>query len=170
MVVRFAASLLFLALLTMAVIVGVVYLFVTFAPSLSALYPRVQAGSYTDIINVVSITLIVISLLWYGYQLWRRRRIKSWYDKGMELARQERYEEALAAYEQAIAIIARIPHAWLNKGVTLVRLGRYDEALAAINHALKLDPTDPLAWNNKADILCENLKHYDEAIAVCDAA
>lgn len=164
-IVRSIVSLL-VGLLVAAGIIGAVYLVIAFVPPFRMLDPQQQMASFSSVLGIFAIATIAVSV----YLTWRRARAKAWFKTGPSLSREQSYREALDAYEQAIAIIARIPHAWLNKGVTLVRLGRYDEALAAINHALKLDPTDPLAWNNKADILCENLKHYDEAIAVCDAA
>lgn len=147
-------------------VIGIAYLVAAYVPPFRTSDPQQQAASASGVLGVFAIATIAVSV----YLMWRRARAKAWFKTGLSLTRERSYQEALAAYEQTIAIIPRSPHAWGNKGVTLVRLGRYDEALTAVDHALKLDPTDPLAWNNKADILCEDLKRYDDAIAVCDAA
>ncbi|MDW8120425.1 MAG: tetratricopeptide repeat protein, partial [Chloroflexota bacterium] len=47
------------------------------------------------------------------------------------LARLGRYQEALQAYDEAIALKRKFPEAWFNKGNVLVHLKRYQEALQA---------------------------------------
>ncbi len=43
----------------------------------------------------------------------------------------QRYEEALAACDQALHWDPQDAHAWIGKGATLYMLQRYEEALAA---------------------------------------
>ena len=50
---------------------------------------------------------------------------------GMALYKLERYQEALAAYEQATAMNPSFAAAWHNKGLLLRALGRNAEAEAA---------------------------------------
>ncbi len=71
------------------------------------------------------------------------------------------YDQALAAYEAAIAQEAMLVEAWSGKGATLLHLGHPQEALLAYDHALSLYPNDPDLWNSRANVLHE-LQRYDE--------
>jgi tetratricopeptide (TPR) repeat protein len=59
--------------------------------------------------------------------------------RGHTLSMLDRYEEALASYEQAIAIRPDWSWAWYRKAVMLAVLDRTDEALAAVEESLRLD-------------------------------
>jgi tetratricopeptide (TPR) repeat protein len=58
--------------------------------------------------------------------------------------------EAIAAYDQALAIKPDKHEALNNKGVDLSELGRKEEAIAAYDQALAIKPDDTSAWYNKA--------------------
>ena len=135
-------------------------------PFFSGWSPQQQSNVIVVVLGACAIVLV----MWSLYYRLKRARANAWFHQGLLDSREGRFEDALADYEHAIAIASKFPHAWMNKGVSLIRLGRYEEALPAVNHALTLDPTDSLAWNNKADLLCEYLNRYEEAVAVCDAA
>jgi tetratricopeptide (TPR) repeat protein len=93
----------------------------------------------------------------------------AWFHRGLELARQDRYREALAAFEQAIRLNPNHVGAWLGKGTVLALLGRYQEALAAFEQAIRLDPNDSDAWLAKGLALAE-LGRYQEALAAFEQA
>jgi exodeoxyribonuclease V alpha subunit len=61
-------------------------------------------------------------------------------------------EEALAAYQRALAIDPSIAWAWNNKVATLRDLGRPEEALPARGRALELAPTDQLLKDNRTKV------------------
>jgi tetratricopeptide (TPR) repeat protein len=82
---------------------------------------------------------------------------------------QEKYEEAVAAYDAALAIKPDDPDILGNKGIALRRLERIEEAIAAYDAALALKPDDPGALYNKGNALDE-LGRYEDAIAAYDAA
>ncbi len=52
----------------------------------------------------------------------------------------QRYDEALAAYDKALALDPRLTEAWLGRGAVLALLDRYDDAFAAYQQALAIDP------------------------------
>ena len=56
---------------------------------------------------------------------------KAWFNKGVDLAKLKRYEEAIEAYEKAIEINPKDDDAWFNKGVVVWELERYEEAIEA---------------------------------------
>src|SRR6266571_4683676 len=77
---------------------------------------------------------------------------EQWLDEGNLLSFYAplRYEEALAAYEQAISLDATDAQAYIGKGDILYDLKRYEEALLTYEQALRLDPTSAEAADSKA--------------------
>lgn len=80
---------------------------------------------------------------------------QQWLDEGRALYCLQKYDEALAAYEQAI----RLDHpnaavVYCNKGDTLYELKRYQEALVAFEQTIRLDPSFAFAYYCKGNVLC----------------
>jgi len=59
---------------------------------------------------------------------------------GVALAQQGRYDEALAAFEDAKRVAPDFATAHFNVGYTLLRMGREREAVAPLRRALEIDP------------------------------
>lgn len=106
----------------------------------------------------------LVAVLW----LVRRKEV-GFYNRGEKLKKLERYEEAIAAYEQAIKIQPKYYEAWYAKGYSLYRLQRYEEAIASYEKVIQLQPEEPMAWYIRGLILGE-LQRYEEAIASYDKA
>ena len=70
----------------------------------------------------------------------RARGAQDWYEEGFALTSEERYTEAVPAYEQAVALDSTLLNAWYYLGDALFRLGRYQEALLAFGNATAIDP------------------------------
>ena len=68
--------------------------------------------------------------------------------RGDVLARSGRFEEAVAAYREAIRAAPGDFGAWNNLGCALSDLGRTDEAAAAFEETLRLKPDHPTARKN----------------------
>ncbi len=81
----------------------------------------------------------------------------------------KRYEEALAALEQALRLDPNEAPAYIGRGGVLLNLKRYEEALAAFDQAIRLDPNGAPAYTVKGIALGE-LKRYEEALAAFDQA
>lgn len=79
------------------------------------------------------------------------------------------YEEAIAAYGEALQIKPDFHETPYSKGIALRKLGRYEEAIAAYDAALKVKLDNHEALHNKGNALGD-LGRYEEAIAVYDAA
>jgi tetratricopeptide (TPR) repeat protein len=90
------------------------------------------------------------------------------YSKSVDLANEGKYQEALTAADQALALNASplIPLIQTNRAGILVMLGRYDEAVSAADIALSargnLTTTFSIAYFNKGDAL-RHLGRTDEA-------
>jgi len=65
--------------------------------------------------------------------------------KGKILLEENKFEEALGFFEQALLLNQDDPELWNHKGVALRSIGRYDEALECFNKSLELDPRDKKA-------------------------
>jgi tetratricopeptide (TPR) repeat protein len=83
------------------------------------------------------------------------RRVVVWRNLGNVLRTQRRNEEALAAYERALAIQPDYASAWRNKGSLFRNQRRYAEALAAYDRALEIEPDYAYAWNGKGKTLSD---------------
>lgn len=75
----------------------------------------------------------------------------------------QKFEKALACYNQALNLRPDYSEAWNNKRSALFNLGRYEQALKAFDQALSLRPDFPDACSNKAVALM-NLDRTNEAI------
>lgn len=104
-----------------------------------------------------------------------------WLDKtklGLKLAgamtdlESQRYEQALAAFEQLLRLRLNFDFAatiYNNKAVALINLKRYQEALEACEQALRLFPYLAMAYVNKGTSLIE-LQRYEEGLAASEQA
>lgn len=91
------------------------------------------------------------------------------YEKGLMLFNQERYEESIAAFEEAINLKPKVAVAWISRGVALERLKLHNEALASHEQAIQLEPDNFLAWYNKG-VQLQELGRYPEAIVAHEYA
>ena len=95
--------------------------------------------------------------------------VDGWLCKGIALAGVDRHEEALAAYERALACLPDHLMTWYQKGVSLAALKRTTEALEAYEYALAIDPDFFLAWHGKA-IALAGIDRTGEALAAFERA
>jgi len=77
---------------------------------------------------------------------------KEWFEKGVDLAKLKRYEEAIKAYEKAIEINPKDDKAWYNKGFYLTKLKRYEEAIGAYEKAIEINPKEALGYSNMGEL------------------
>ncbi len=116
-----------------------------------------------------------------------------WINYGNELWRLFRYEEAITAFEEAIALQPNLAQAHYGKGISLeskefLRELQYleqpfteedepidldqataEQALTAFSKTTALDPNFELAWR-KQGVLLQELQRYPEALAAFDKA
>jgi tetratricopeptide (TPR) repeat protein len=93
-------------------------------------------------------------------------------NRGKALLALGRYEEALAAFEQALYMQSydnRSADSLHSKGLVLYALKRYEEALAAYDWGIRVDANCASIYTDKGNTLFM-LKHYEEALAVFEQA
>lgn len=94
-------------------------------------------------------------------------KVDKWLDNAQELFDQGQFVEALAAYEQCLALNPLNTDAWSNEGTTLFSLGRWEEALAAYEQCLSLDPKHTNALYNKG-LTLGYMNRTEEALAALE--
>ena len=92
-----------------------------------------------------------------------RGEASDWGSKGWHLEQLGRYEEALAALDQALALNPRDASAWTIRGEALANLNHQEEALSSFEQALTINPENADAWYNKG-IVSDGLEHHGEAL------
>jgi tetratricopeptide (TPR) repeat protein len=86
-----------------------------------------------------------------------------------DFRRQGQLEDALARYDQALAIQPGFFEALYNRGILLWEMKRDEEALASLEKAIALRPDHAATWNNRGNVL-RNLGRHQEALASFDQA
>jgi tetratricopeptide (TPR) repeat protein len=90
-----------------------------------------------------------------------------WRSRGLALSRLQKYNEAIASYERALAIKSNDDLALGSKGFALWKLGRREEAVTFYSQSLNIRPDNANTLNNRAAALI-GLKRYDEALKDVD--
>lgn len=106
---------------------------------------------------------------WMTFNSRKTRRAHHLFISGVRLVRQQCYDEALSAFEQAISLIPMYADAWWNKGSCLNRLGRIEEALVANERALEIRPQFAIAWFSKG-VYLSKLRYHQAAFVANDRA
>lgn len=81
--------------------------------------------------------------------------------------RQNRLDEAVAAYDHAIALTPDNPVVLANRALVLIQLDRFSDALASLDQALALLPENA-EFHHRRAIALRALNRFDEAIAAYD--
>ena len=94
------------------------------------------------------------------------------YTRGLSLRRLNQFDQALEAFDAAIARDQAFAEAHNARGIVLAGLGRAEDALVSFDHALKLKPDYAECCNNRGIVLQEvgrldaALASFDEALAL----
>ena len=97
------------------------------------------------------------------------RQALEWFDRGVKLEHLGRHQEAIAAFDSAIAIAPGLAFPWYVRGNALYELGHFAHAIDCYKKALELDPDYADAWNNLG-LSAFKLHHYTDALAAFDLA
>lgn len=92
--------------------------------------------------------------------------------RGCALCEQSQFTEALATFDQALALDSTYCTAWNNRANALCGLDRQAEALAAYDRAVALNPQYHQAWFNRGKLFADMgaygnaVESYNRAIAL----
>ncbi|MEY2858904.1 MAG: hypothetical protein RLZZ74_3217 [Cyanobacteriota bacterium] len=96
-----------------------------------------------------------------------------WNCKALTLYSLERYDAAIAAYDQSIKIEPQNIWLWNNRGEAYTGMMEYDRAIADFKKAVQLDPNRSFVpWNNLGKVYYQQKKYqqameaYNEALAI----
>ena len=93
---------------------------------------------------------------------------------GDTLRRAERWPEASAAYDKAVALVptaaANYWSVYFSRGISYERQGKWTEAEADFRKALELRPEEPQVLNYLGYSFLERGENFDEAIAMIETA
>jgi len=101
-------------------------------------YPSVIMGKITGLIVLLALVIPIITAGCIN----PAEDAREWNSKGETDHVMGRYEEAVAAYDQAVSLDPRFGKAWRNRGLSLSLLNRTTEAEESFQKALTIDPND----------------------------
>ena len=83
----------------------------------------------------------------------------------------KRFEEALAAYDEAIAVAPGAIEPLYNRGNVFADLARFEEALASYDQALAINADAPVVLNNRGLVLEElnrlgSIREFEKALKI----
>jgi tetratricopeptide (TPR) repeat protein len=74
-----------------------------------------------------------------------------WLERGDELFQQQRYRDAIAAYDHVIQFQPQDYLAWFKRGIALENLLSFSDAAASYDRVVQLQPEDYLAWYKRGN-------------------
>jgi eukaryotic-like serine/threonine-protein kinase len=86
------------------------------------------------------------------------------YNRANTLLFEERYSDALAAYDEVAEIFPNSAKTWYLRSFPLSKLKRFEEMLASCRKAVEIEPQFYEAWNCEG-LALDELGEYDRAIA-----
>lgn len=86
-----------------------------------------------------------------------------YFNQAEDASRQQRWSDAVEAYERAFEICESVPDAWCQYGLVLNNLGRFDDAEVAFRKSIELDPNLANAYGNLGVLLVRDMGRPDEA-------
>ncbi|HBB30302.1 MAG TPA: hypothetical protein DC064_00225, partial [Cyanobacteria bacterium UBA9273] len=89
------------------------------------------------------------------------------YHQGNQLQKAQHYEDAIAAYDQALKLNPNYCEAWYERGLTLEKLNQFEEAIASYQQTVQIKPDFYQAWYQQG-VVFNQLQQYQEALAAYD--
>jgi tetratricopeptide (TPR) repeat protein len=114
---------------------------------------------------LITAALVVISLAgWFFVNEYQRQNVENILERATIAYDNKNYKEAIALYDQVIALDPNNARAYNNRGIAYANLSNYEKAITDYTEAIKLDPNYAEAYNNRGDAYYY-LNNYKQAIA-----
>lgn len=81
-----------------------------------------------------------------------QRSAADWFNLAFLLESAGRFDEAEAAFRNAVAIDPKLDRAWYGLGLVLIRQRRFDDAVQALKRNTELQPMSPYGWYQLARV------------------
>ncbi len=94
---------------------------------------------------------------------------KEWIDRGNNLYKEQKYDNALTCYDKALGLEPQSLEGWYGRANCLYAKGNYYEALLCFDRVLEFAPDHAITLNNKAYLLYK-VANYQEALKCIDKA
>lgn len=115
-------------------------------------------------ISILSLfTILLVSTLFS--KLTTNKDYKYTFREGVELVKQKKYNEAIAKFDEVLAINANFHQALINRGIAQGYLKQYSDMLASCQLAITIKKYDSYAWNCKGEALHNLDRHEDSLIS-----
>jgi eukaryotic-like serine/threonine-protein kinase len=126
----------------------------------SSLWEKIE--QHRRIFLIAGITSI-ISFAYIGHKMFQQEQAEKLFDKGVDLTKQGQLREAIAIYDEAIAIVPKFTEALVNKGYIYGKLNNPTQQFYVCTQATQNDPNSSIAWLciGNAQVLS---KQYDDSI------
>lgn len=98
-----------------------------------------------NIVVLVAAASLVLGIQ-LGTRYWRTRRIKRWFQLGMDAYKEKRYEESLAGFRKCVRLAPEWLYARTLMGISLAHTGHAEEALKEIELVEALQPREAETW------------------------
>jgi tetratricopeptide (TPR) repeat protein len=101
-----------------------------------------------------------------------RQVVDAYNNRGYYYIAEARYPEALADFNEAIALNPRVPRVWVNKGTVFAEMNKNDSAFVCFERAIQLKPDYPEALSNRGGVrsrmedLAGAVEDFSRAIAL----
>lgn len=109
-------------------------------------------------------SLPAILLLFISFSALAQSTAKDWYDKGIDLKKDSKYEEAITAFKKAVSLKNDYNEALYQLGWCYNEKEMYKEALEVLQNEAKYNPTKPAASQFEMGYALKGLGQYDDAI------
>jgi serine/threonine protein kinase len=98
---------------------------------------------------------LALGFIFLGPRILAAIQAINYYNQGNQFIKEDKYEEAIAAFDNALEIKPNFAEAWTNRGFALGKTQRFLEKFASCAQATRVQPDFAEAWN------CRGLARFD---------